>query len=292
MSYFVLAGAYFSGRFALGEFTQAAYAFSVLQGSLSLVVDQCQSLTDYASVVNRLAAFEESCENAASQQSGDLQQIEVVEDDSQIALTNITLATPDRARVLQHDISLAVADGDSLLVTGPTGAGKTSLMRAVAGLWRAGSGGILRPSVNHILFMPQKPYLILGSIRQQIQYPRAGAVSDETLMEMLREVDLAYLPGRFGGLDAELNWADLLSGGEQQRLAFARLLLSRPRFAILDEATSALDIASEERLYLRLASLPIAFISIGHRPSLRKFHKRVIELSVGFESTTESALRS
>jgi vitamin B12/bleomycin/antimicrobial peptide transport system ATP-binding/permease protein len=285
--YFVLAGAYFSGRFALGEFTQAAYAFSILQSSMALVVDQFQALTDYASVVNRLSVFEESCEKAASKQSDGEQQIEVVEDDSQIALKNITLATPDRARVLQQDVSLAVARRDSLLITGPTGAGKTSLMRAVAGLWRAGSGGILRPSPNHILFMPQKPYLILGSIRQQIQYPRADAVSDETLTEVLREVDLAYLPGRFGGLDAELNWADLLSGGEQQRLAFARLLLSRPRFAILDEATSALDIASEERLYSRLASLPIAFISIGHRPSLRKFHNRVIELSLGSESPIE-----
>ena len=285
--YFVLAGAYFSGRFALGEFTQAAYAFSVLQSSMALVVDQFQALTDYASVVNRLSVFEESCEKAASKQNDDRRQIKVAEDDSQIALKNVTLATPDGARVLQHDISLAVARGDSLLLTGPTGAGKTSLMRAVAGLWKAGSGGILRPSANHILFMPQKPYLILGSIRQQIQYPRAGEVSDGTLMEILREVDLAYLPGRFGGLDAELNWADLLSGGEQQRLAFARLLLSRPRFAILDEATSALDIASEERLYSRLASLPIAFISIGHRPSLRKFHNRVIELSLASESPIE-----
>ena len=106
-------------------------------------------------------------------------------------------------------------------------------------------------------------------------------------MEVLREVDLGHLPEQFGGLDAELNWADVLSGGEQQRLAFARLLLNRPRFAILDEATSALDVASEERLYSRLARLPTAFISIGHRPSLRKFHNRVIELSLGFDPSIE-----
>jgi vitamin B12/bleomycin/antimicrobial peptide transport system ATP-binding/permease protein len=145
-------------------------------------------------VVNRLAAFEESCEKTATKPSDDQPQIDLVEDDSQIALKKITLVTPDRARVLQQNISLAVTDGDSLLLTGPTGAGKTSLMRAVAGLWRAGNGEILRPSPHHILFMPQKPYLILGSICQQIQYPRVGSMSDETLMEMLREVDLAYLP--------------------------------------------------------------------------------------------------
>jgi vitamin B12/bleomycin/antimicrobial peptide transport system ATP-binding/permease protein len=142
-----------------------------------------------------------------------------------------------------------------------------------------GSGRILRPPRGEILFMPQKPYLILGSIRQQIQYPRSANVSDEKLLEVLREVDLGHLAEQFGGLDAELPWSDVLSGGEQQRLAFAPLLLDPPRFAMLDEATSALDMASEERLYSRLALLPTTFISIGHRPSLRKFHNRVIGLS-------------
>ena len=283
--YFVLAGAYFSGRFQLGEFTQAAYAFSVLQDSLSLVVDQFQELTNYASVVNRLAAFEESVESARSELRDGRPQIELVEDDARVALEDVSLATPNWARMLQQHVSLTLAKGDALLLTGPTGAGKTSLMRAVAGLWKFGNGRILRPPPDAIMFMPQKPYLILGSFRQQIQYPRASEVSDQTLMEVLRQVDLAHLPEQFGGLDAELNWADVLSGGEQQRLAFARLLLNSPHFAILDEATSALDVASEERLYSRLARLPTAFISIGHRPSLRKFHNRVIELSLGFEPT-------
>jgi vitamin B12/bleomycin/antimicrobial peptide transport system ATP-binding/permease protein len=127
--YFVLAAAYFSGRFELGEFTQAAYAFSVLQGSLSLVVDQFQALTDYASVVNRLALFEESCEVAGGQPDDNHKQIEVAEDDARIALEDVTLATPDWARILLQDLSFAVTASDAVLLTGPTGTGKTSLMR-------------------------------------------------------------------------------------------------------------------------------------------------------------------
>ncbi len=277
--YFVLAGAYFSGRFELGEFTQAAYAFSVLQGSLSLVVDQFQALTDYASVVNRLAAFEQYCAAAGQAENGDAARIEMVQDESKVALQELTLATPDGLRVLQRNLSLAVGKGDAVLLTGPSGIGKTSLMRAIAGLWEFGRGRILRPPSEQMMFMPQKPYLILGSIRQQLQYPRAENIRDEELLEVLRQVDLAHLPAQFGGLDVEHNWADVLSGGEQQRLAFARLLLNRPRFAILDEATSALDLAAEERLYKRLSCVPTTIISIGHRPSLRKFHKRTIELS-------------
>src|SRR5580704_12969890 len=221
-----------------------------------LILQWIASLTEYASVVNRLAVFDEACENAASDQSRGDRQIELVEDGAQVSLEDVTLMTPDWSRTLQQDVSFSVGQSDRLLLSGPTGAGKTSLMRAVAGLWSFGSGRIRRPSREEIMFMPQKPYLILGSLRQQMQYPHAGEVSSETLMEVLREVDLAYLPEQFAGLDAEVHWADVLSGGEQQRLAFARLLLNRPRFAILDEATSALDVASEERLYSRLACLP------------------------------------
>jgi vitamin B12/bleomycin/antimicrobial peptide transport system ATP-binding/permease protein len=277
--YFVLAGAYFSGRFGLGEFTQAAYAFSVLQSSLSLVVDQFEALTDYASVVNRLAAFQECCESLTGGQADGTQQIQVVEDPGKVVLEGITLVTPDCSRILQKELSLEVDEGDAVLLIGPTGVGKTSLMRAVAGLWEFGGGRIRRPPPTDIMFLPQKPYLILGSLRQQILYPRAGRAGDQMLLEVLRDVDLGYLPEQFGGLDAEINWEEILSGGEQQRLAFARLLLNRPRFAFLDEATSALDIGSEERLYALLRRSAITFISIGHRPSLRKFHNRVIELS-------------
>jgi putative ATP-binding cassette transporter len=274
----VLAGAYFSGRFQLGEITQAGYSFTVLQSSLSLVVDQFQALTDYASVVNRLAAFEERCAEAVTADTDSERHIEVLEVEDKVVVENVTLITPDRKRALQEQLLIQVSEGDSVLVTGPSGAGKTSLMRAVAGLWGFGSGRILRPALKEILFMPQKPYLILGSLRQQIQYPRAGEVDDELLLQILQRVGLAHLPEQFGGLDADLNWTDVLSGGEQQRLAFARLLIHRPRFAFLDEATSALDIEAEDSLYSLLADSSGTFISIGHRASLRRFHKQTIEL--------------
>ena len=288
--YFALAGAYFAGRFALGEFTQAAYAFTVLQSSLSLVVDQFQGLTDYASVVNRLAAFEECCDTGHEHAEGWMQ-IETVEDPATIALEDVTLIMPDGLRVPEREFSLEVKDGETVLLTGPTGVGKTSLMRAVAGLWEFGSGRIRRPPLSEIMFMPQKPYMILGSLRQQILYPRAGDFDEETLLEVLRKVDLGHLPERFGGLDAELDWAGVLSGGEQQRLAFARLLLNRPRFAFLDEATSALDIVSEERLYAQLRGSSITFVSIGHRPTLRKYHNRTIELAHGLEYVLAASKR-
>jgi vitamin B12/bleomycin/antimicrobial peptide transport system ATP-binding/permease protein len=283
--YFVLAGAYFSGHFKLGEFTQAAYAFAVLQSSLSLVIDRFQTLTDYASVVNRLAAFKTECEKADAPTSDGAERIEVVED-GRLAIESLTLMTPDRRRTLIGGVSAAVNEGSALLIKGPSGVGKTSLMRAVAGIWNFGSGRIERPPMSEIMFLPQRPYMILGTLRDQICYPRAGDTTEEEQLEVLKEVNLADLPMRFGGLDAEMPWVDVLSTGEQQRLAFARLLLNGPRYAFLDEATSAVDLENEELLYGRLARLPMTVVSLGHRPSLRKFHSQVLRLRPVTDSQT------
>jgi putative ATP-binding cassette transporter len=285
--YFVLAGAYFSGRFQLGEFTQAAYAFAMLQSALSLVINEFQGLTDYASVVNRLAFFKEQCQRAGAPEDGQ-PQIEVAEDADRLAFENVTLMTPDGSRTLQTDLSAEAAPGRPLLITGPSGAGKTSVMRAVAGLWSAGNGRIVRPPLEQIMFLPQRPYMILGTLRDQLCYPNAAGANDGQLLDVLNQVHLESLAERAGGLDAERNWAEVLSVGEQQRLAFARMLLNRPRFVFLDEATSGLDIPTEVLLYEELARTPIGFVSIGHRPTLRRFHPNVVEFRPEVERVESS----
>ncbi len=131
-----------------------------------------------------------------------------------------------------------------------------------------------------MLFLPQRPYMVLGTLRDQLLYPQLdGQVSEEQLRQVLQQVHLSDLPERIGGFDVELDFADVLSLGEQQRLAFARLLLTRPRYAILDEATSALDLANEQRLYQVLKSSGTTYISVGHRPSLLQYHDYVLEVT-------------
>jgi putative ATP-binding cassette transporter len=130
-----------------------------------------------------------------------------------------------------------------------------------------------------MLFLPQRPYMLLASLRSQLLYPQLDReISDAALERLLHRVNLPDLSRRFGGLDAELDWAKVLSVGEQQRVAFARVLLAAPRYAMLDEATSALDIANEENLYRELAGIGTTLVSVGHRPSLLKHHRQVLEL--------------
>ena len=199
-----------------------------------------------------------------------------------LALDHLTLATPDSRQTLIRDLSAEAPAGKGLLITGVSGVGKSSLLRAVAGLWDAGAGRIARPPLEEMLFLPQRPYMVIGSLREQLLYPNADrAVGDAELRAVLERVNLAGLPERVGGFDAELDWGQLLSLGEQQRLAFARLILARPGFAILDEATSALDTANEALLYRELQNTGTTYISVGHRPSLLAYHDRVLELQGG-----------
>ena len=277
LPWFLLAGAYFAGRLELGQLQQAASAFGALKGAASVIVDQFNGIASYATVVNRLAEYEEQCEAAAAQ-AGDGAEIDS-ESGTSLELDQLTLATPEHDRTLVRDLSLEASGNDRLLIQGESGTGKTSLLRAIAGLWKTGSGKIVRPDLEQMMFLPQRPYLVLGTLRDQLRYPRAVDATDEQIEQALTQANLANLPHRAGGLDAERHWADFLSPGEQQRLAFARLLLHRPAFAFLDEATSALDAGNEERLYARLAEMEMVAVSVGHRPSLRNYHDRVLELT-------------
>lgn len=199
-----------------------------------------------------------------------------------LALEHLTLCTPGRERVLIRDLSVAVEPGAGLMIVGESGGGKSSLLRAVAGLWDAGSGRIVHPGVREMMFLPQQPYMVLGSLRNQITYPDGQeALSDRDLLHLLERVNLADVATRFGGLDAELDWAKVLSVGEQQRLAFARVLLAEPRYAMLDEATSALDVANEQALYRQLAESSITPVSVSHRAGLLEYHRQVLELTGG-----------
>jgi vitamin B12/bleomycin/antimicrobial peptide transport system ATP-binding/permease protein len=273
--YLALAPSFFAGTIEFGKITQASAAFITLRTSLSLVIDQFNSLSSFAAVVERLAVYQEA--SSAAPAVGRDARIETVEA-GRLSIEQLTLNTPDDRRTLVRDLSLVIEDGEALLIVGDSGTGKTSLLRAIAGLWRSGRGRIVRPPLAQVMFLPQRPYMMLGSLREQLCYPHAGNVSGERLAEVLRLVQLESLPERIGGLDAEVRWEDYLSLGEQQQIAFARLLLNRPAYAFLDEATSALDPGKEQVLYDCLESARIRIVSVGDRLRLPRYHHRILEL--------------
>lgn len=212
-------------------------------------------------------------------------EVEVVPNGLALAVRDMSLSTPDGTRQLFANVSVDVQPGNHLLIMGNSGAGKSSMLRAVAGLWTCGSGEVYRPPIGQTMFLPQRPYCTLGSLRQQLVYPRtvdewARTSTDEALLRALRTVQLARLAETGAvGLDVVRDWGDELSLGEQQRLAFARVLVNKPRMAILDEATSALDLRNEQVMYSALARTPgITYISVGHRPSLLRYHSSRLRL--------------
>ncbi|CDF34707.1 unnamed protein product [Chondrus crispus] len=202
--------------------------------------------------------------------------------ESKVVVKNLTLMTPDKHhRVLFEDLSFTLEPGQRLLIVGPSGTGKSSALRALAGLWNRGRGSVMRPPLSSMFFLPQRPYCTLGSLREQLVYPtplHESSATEEELIAALELVNLEKLPGRMGGFDEFRDWSTVLSLGEQQRLAFARLTIGRPQLAILDECSSALDVASEERLYSHLRESGIGYISVGHRPSLFQYHDIVLRL--------------
>jgi putative ATP-binding cassette transporter len=188
--------------------------------------------------------------------------------------------TPDGEKTLTRNLSFQLPRSGSLLIMGESGAGKTSLLRTIAGLWQSGSGAIDRPPHHHLMCLPQKPYMVPGSLRAQLMYPLSEEdAKDEALTAILKKVNLHDIFARVGGdLGKAVDWTNVLSLGEQQRIAFARLFLKRRVIAFLDEATSTLDEENERSLYQQLRASGIAFVSVGHRSTLKEFHDTLLIL--------------
>ncbi|XP_059661899.1 ABC transporter D family member 2, chloroplastic isoform X2 [Cornus florida] len=362
----VVAPMYFSGKIEFGVINQSVSAFNHILGDFSLVVYQFQAISAFSAVIDRLGEFDDILDNSSSKFLSDpIEEIHLtycnVEssmylkangsmpmDNAQklLDIENLTLQTPSNATLIRN-LSLKIYEKDHLLVTGASGSGKTSLLRALAGLWSTGSGKITfyvkdaedplhpfssdvapseldttqddvdfeRPRYKNsrgISFLPQRPYMVLGTLRQQLLYPTwtedAISVSNSTktagslpfllrgldtecgsvkprkpttddLIQVLEDVRLGYVLSRIKSLDTTCEWSSVLSLGEQQRLAFARLLLSKPYLVLMDESTSALDEANEAHLYQLIGAAGITYISIGHRRTLYQQHNRNLNIS-------------
>ena len=275
----IIAPRVLSGELEVGRVVQAAGAFTAMLSALTVFVENFDILSAFAAGIERLHTFSKSLAvpSPADVKLGDtLERLE----HSRLELDRVTLQTPNYQRTLITNVSLAVDQGQGLLIAGASGGGKSSLLRAIAGLWNSGSGTIMRPKLEQMLFLPQHPYMILGTLRSQLLYPIIDReISDEELSQVLQQVNLPDIVERCGGFDVEIDFAKVLSVGEQQRLAVARVLLTKPSYVVLDEATSALDVENEQRLYLQLKATSSTLISVAHRSTLLKHHKQVLEIT-------------
>ncbi len=283
----VAAPRFFSGAISLGGLTQTAFAFGQVQSSLSWFVDAYPRIAQWTASVNRLIGFEDELARA-TQLPRTVGAIRATrEAGPALVVDGLHLRLPD-GRSLLDGTSVRIAAGERVLVSGPSGSGKSTLFRALAGIWPYGTGTVSIPQGQRILFLPQRPYLPIATLRQVLSYPdRAPEHSDDAFRQALRDARLPHLTSR---LDEEANWALELSGGEQQRIGFARVLLYRPDWLFMDEATSALDEDTEQALYALVHErLPgTTVISVAHRPAVAAFHRRRLTLHPETRSVEDS----
>lgn len=270
--FIIQAPRFFSKQITLGDMVQTAQAFGTLQDNLSFFRNAYDEFAGYRAMLDRLTGFIDSIDTANA-----LPEPAVRAEDGRVALAGVSVRTP-AGQLLLENASFEVVAGKPLLIRGRSGVGKTTLLRTVAGLWPYAEGQIVRPA-SGALFLAQKPYLPLGSLRDALYYPAPSAHAEEAA-QVLMDVQLGHLVGR---LDEITDWGHILSLGEQQRLAFGRLLLARPRAAFLDEATSAMDEGLEDAMYRLVRSrLPdTVLVSVGHRSTLLAHHPQQLELSGG-----------
>jgi len=275
--YLILLAPILAGKMDYGSFAQANVAYSLVEGSLFFIIYNIESLARFSASVGRLEGFQSNISHIDREEYNDF--FSEVTPANSIVLKGAAVKTPFADRLLTENLNLSISSGQRLLVVGPSGCGKTSLLRVISGLWASPTGQVSTPATGDLLFIPQRPYMTLGSLREQLCYPLdCDRFSDEHLQAVLKEVQLQSVLDRYPSFDVKQDWPRLLSLGEQQRLAFARLLLNAPKVVVLDEATSALDVATERYLYQLLVEREMAVVSVGHRPTLREFHDTVLEL--------------
>jgi putative ATP-binding cassette transporter len=267
----IVAPLFLAGQVEFGVIAQASIAFSQIFNAFSLIAEQYQNLATFAAVVGRVGTLDEAIAASAEPSRWPLQ---VVEGDAPLAYQDITLRGPRNDRVLVRDLSLEVPRGRRVLITGPNRPGQRALFRATAGLWHRGKGRILHPAAQRLLFLPEQPYLVRGTLRALFcPAVQPGHATDERIWTVLREVGLDALVQQLGGLDVRIDWAATLSLAEQQLLAFARVLVAQPDFAFLDHAASALSERQQASLCQLLARTAITCVSVGDgHPEMRSLY--------------------
>ena len=263
---------FFSRAISLGDVQQTAQAFGQVHDALSFFRNAYDQFAAYRAVLDRLTGLLD-----ADEQARQLPTVDVEDRTAGVVVRDLTVNKPD-GETLVRDLSLELGRAESLLVTGRSGTGKTTLLRSLADLWPYAEGRVERPVGDGAMFLAQQPYLPLGTLRTALAYPAPPeAVSDDDAARVLRATALAHLVDR---VDDEELWWRTLSPGEQQRVGFARLLIARPDVVFLDEATASLDEGLEHDLYTLLRSeLPdLVLVSVGHRSSLQAFHSRRLDL--------------
>ncbi|MFT3991377.1 MAG: ABC transporter ATP-binding protein/permease [Luteolibacter sp.] len=265
-----------------GVVTQAAGAFGQVLTAASMIITQFGGLSAYLAGVQRLGSLWNSLDehDAEEERAAREKADEVDEGGSIVKLDKITVQTPKTEKTLVLDLSFEINPTQSLLIMGPSGTGKSSVLRTIAGLWLSKSGSLERPLLADLMFLPQRPYMVEGNLRSQLLYPYPDRnVSDAQIKEVIEKVNLGDVLERVDDdLERVVDWPNILSLGEQQRVAFARLFLRQPKFAFLDEATSALDEENQAQLYKLLKESGIGSISVGHRSTLIEYHDRILLL--------------
>ena len=274
---------YLSGAISLGDMTRITGAFNSVYGALSFFTQAYVGFAEWKAVTNRLKDLLEAI-NTAEQRSASAAGIQTVKSEAQSISSSALSLTKPNGELIHNVSALNIQASERWLIRGTSGTGKSTLLRAIAGIWHYGQGQVFTPKNAQLMFVPQRSYIPTGSLKSALCYPNVpNKVSDELCIDVLKKVQLGHLSDQLATQD---RWQQKLSGGEQQRLAFARVLIQQPDYVFLDEATSGLDMKTEQALYATLLEqLPkTAVVSVAHRESLEKFHSHILDLSVDVET--------